>query len=80
MENHVPAHPSQLPAFPDRSVYTEHSGGYPDRVLPKLSGSGTSAAVRQLGPCGGKGKEIPVFRTMAFHCAQRGNHDRGDGV
>ena len=49
-------------------------------LLPELSGSGSPAPQRQLGPGGNGGQTLSVFRALGASGSQCGDHDPGNGI
>ena len=57
MEDYVSSYSAKLPAVSDRFIYPEYSLCNSVRGIFKLSGRGSSAAQRQLGPDGSAGEK-----------------------
>ena len=61
VEDYVSSYSAKLPAVSDRFIYPEYSLCNSVRGIFKLSGRGSSAAQRQLGPDGSAGEKVSFF-------------------
>lgn len=64
LQDHVPAHPAQLSALPDRAVHPEHPWLDPVGIQPELFGHRRPVPRHQLGPDGLRGQDYLVYQPV----------------